>query len=61
MSAPQDLAFSVAQCGCHLMWIPQEHSRQIMTPEGLGPPLEQRSLTAWLTLVTRPSPTARPQ
>lgn len=28
-----------------------------MTPEGLGPPLEQRSLTQ----ETRPSPTARPQ
>lgn len=34
MSAPQDLAYSVAQCGRHLMWIPQEHSKQIMT---LGP------------------------
>lgn len=53
-------ADSVTQCGCHLTWVPQEHSRKIMTAEGLGPPLEQRSLTAWLTLETQPSPQPGP-
>lgn len=54
-------ADSVTQCGCHLTWVPQEHSRKIMTAEGLGPPLEQRSLTAWLTLETQPSPQPGPR
>lgn len=53
-------AYSVTQCGCHLTRVPQEHTRKIMTPEGLGPPLEQRSLTAWLTLETQPSPQPGP-
>lgn len=40
MSALQGSAYCVAQRGCHLAWLPQEHSRNMVTPEVLGPPRE---------------------